>query len=74
MIVNLQNGTVEEVKKIVNLLNQSEIPPPDVVGWFYYLRLILIVYLTDYHLNKLISCSGEVLYYTLVSYYCYIGF
>lgn len=55
MIVNLQNGTVEEVKKIVNLLNQSEIPPPDVVGWFYYLGLILIVYLTDYHLNKLIS-------------------
>lgn len=32
----LQNGTVEEVKKIVTLLNEAEVPSEDVVGEFFF--------------------------------------
>ena len=28
----LQNGTVEEVKKIVNVLNAGDVPSSDIVG------------------------------------------
>lgn len=28
----MQNGTVNEVKKIVAVLNEAEVPPEDVVG------------------------------------------
>ena len=28
----IQNGTTEEVKKIVSTLNEGQVPPPDVVG------------------------------------------
>lgn len=30
----LQNGTTEEVKKIVTTLNEAEVPSEDVVGMF----------------------------------------
>lgn len=28
----MQNGTIDEVKKIVNLLNEGKVPSQDVVG------------------------------------------
>lgn len=33
-LIVLQNGTIEEVKKIVTTLNEAEVPSEDVVGMF----------------------------------------
>lgn len=33
-IIILQNGTTEEVKKIVTTLNEAQVPSGDVVGMF----------------------------------------
>jgi hypothetical protein len=32
----LQNGTIEEVKKIVTMLNEAEVPSKDVVGKLFF--------------------------------------
>ena len=33
-LIYLQNGNIEEVKKIVTMLNEAEVPSEDVVGKF----------------------------------------
>lgn len=38
----MQNGTLEEVKKIVAMLNEGAVPSSDVVGKFY--RVLYILY------------------------------
>lgn len=35
-LIVLQNGTIEEVKKIVTTLNEAEVPSEDVVGMFLF--------------------------------------
>mgnify|MGYP000285289466 CR=1 FL=1 len=43
----LQNGTVEEVKKIVNVLNAGDVPSSDIVGK-YHLLAFLVLHESDF--------------------------
>lgn len=48
-LILLQNGTPEEVKKIVTTLNEAEVPSEDVVGEFCFeltliFRICSIIY------------------------------
>ena len=42
----MQNGTTEEVKKIVTTLNEAEVPPEDVVG----MDMILVDFVCMFYL------------------------
>lgn len=50
----MQNGTLEEVKKIVAMLNEGAVPSPDVVGMSY--QVIHMLYMSIFWDNYYHNC------------------